>query len=259
MRLNSISLPAVTLGWMAGLVLAAPLALAQGVNEAGFYDPHAIAAPQLVESFPRDISDLTKTNPNLNDKISFVSMGDYTRAMAFENTYYGGACITFSGSNVGGSMGTYELIGFYVGTSTTTTWDNRISSLIIRDGRTGPTCTKPGTNEAVFWQNDSYGGAQFRMLQNDNYGDLRNIKFPGGGNWNDSISSLKLGPGVRVLAWEDVNYQGRCITFAGSAAGGRTNEFLKLSQLNANLSGTQNWNDRVSSLKVTDSSQVCPQ
>lgn len=79
--------------------------------------------------------------------------------------------------------------------------------------------------------------------------DLSQKPFPGGGNWNDSISSVKVGDNVRVRATANNNLTGDCILFLGKNTGSRSNgEYQYLSSYNAPSGGT--WNDRISSYQV---------
>jgi hypothetical protein len=114
-----------------------------------------------------------------------------------------------------------------------------------------PTGT-PSSEQAFFFEHSNFAGATLMFSKGTNIPDLTKWNTPTGQKWNDRISSLKVGSGVRVLSYEHINFGGRCITFSSNK------EYPNLSAQNAQLSGTENWNDRISSLKVTGTNQVCP-
>ena len=115
------------------------------------------------------------------------------------------------------------------------------------------------SNEAKFCQHINYGGKCFTIRKGGGSVNLTEKPFPGGGNWNDSISSIRVGANVRVLAWEHTNWTGRCITFSGGNTGSAVNgNYSDLTKQNANLSGRENWNDRITSYSVEGGDRHCP-
>ncbi|MBE0602190.1 MAG: peptidase inhibitor family I36 protein [Deltaproteobacteria bacterium] len=110
----------------------------------------------------------------------------------------------------------------------------------------------PGAGKAFFFEQERFAGASAEWSNGANVNDLTKRNTPTGAKWNDRISSIKVGSGVRVLIFEHINYGGRCMTLSA----GR--EYPQLTAQNANLSGRENWNDRISSLKVVPPDQVCP-
>jgi len=110
----------------------------------------------------------------------------------------------------------------------------------------------PNADKAFFFENSNYGGASTEWSKGTNVSDLTKWNTPTGAKWNDRISSIKVGSGVRVLIYEHINFGGRCMTLSS----GR--DYPYMDSQNANLSGRENWNDRISSLKVTAPNQVCP-
>lgn len=110
----------------------------------------------------------------------------------------------------------------------------------------------PTSEKAFFFEHSNFSGTTIEFSKGTSIPDLTKWNTPTGQKWNDRISSLKVGSGVRVLAYEHINFGGRCITFSSNK------EYPNLSVQNAQLSGTENWNDRISSLKVTEPNQVCP-
>ena len=110
----------------------------------------------------------------------------------------------------------------------------------------------PNANKAFFFENSNYGGASAEFGKGANIPDLTRYNTTSGAKWNDRISSVKEGSGVRVLIYEHINYGGRCMTLSS----GR--DYPSQGSQNANLSGSENWNDRISSFKVTGPDQSCP-
>jgi hypothetical protein len=110
----------------------------------------------------------------------------------------------------------------------------------------------PNTEKAFFFEHSDYAGGSVEWSKGTDVADLTKWNTTSGEKWNDRISSIKVGSGVRVLIYEHINFTGRCMTLSS----GRNYPYMD--SQNANLSGTENWNDRISSLKVTDTSKTCP-
>jgi hypothetical protein len=110
----------------------------------------------------------------------------------------------------------------------------------------------PGPNTAFFFEHANYAGSSVEWSLGQNIPDLTRWNTPTGQSWNDRMSSMKVGSAVRVLAYEDKDFGGRCMTFSSSRS------YPELAAHNAQLSGTENWGDRISSLKVTPPTAVCP-
>lgn len=110
----------------------------------------------------------------------------------------------------------------------------------------------PNADKAFFFEHENFAGASVEWSKGADVSDLTKWNTPTGAKWNDRISSIKVGSGVRVLIYEHTNFKGRCMTLSS----GR--EYPYLTGQNANLSGKEHWSDRISSLKVTDTSQRCP-
>ena len=71
--------------------------------------------------------------------------------------------------------------------------------------------------------------------------------------WNDRISSAKLGPGIRVVAFEHANFKGaRTVLDGAAAAEGASGDYPLFVDANDGLQPPANWNDRISSLVVID-------
>jgi hypothetical protein len=104
-------------------------------------------------------------------------------------------------------------------------------------------------NQAKFCQHSNYGGQCFTVNAGGGNMDLSQKPFPGGGNWNDSISSVKVGDNVRVRATANKNLTGDCVVLLGRNTGsGGTGDYKYLSSYNAPSGGT--WNDKISAYQV---------
>jgi hypothetical protein len=128
--------------------------------------------------------------------------------------------------------GLFASLAFLV-TSTGTTGDHSFSS----DARAATLMTNPADDEVIFYEHTNYGGGSFSMTVGTDNADLRYISA---GNWNDKVSSLKLGKNVCVTAYENINYGGATCNFIGSGqcVRGITNLV------------DWGWNDKMSSIKV---------
>jgi len=101
---------------------------------------------------------------------------------------------------------------------------------------------QPGPNQVIFYEHSNWGGNSMSFDLDQSVADLRSWKFTNSStNWNDKISSIKVGSQVKVTVYKDINYKGDKITLSGTGSGG-TGSFPNLS--------TIGWNDKISSFKV---------
>jgi|GEM_PF-1528603 len=110
----------------------------------------------------------------------------------------------------------------------------------------------PGPNEVILYEHIDYGGRSIRFSVGSNVPNLTNNKS-GTWNWNDKVSSIKVGANVRLITWQDKDYTGKCMGFLGSNAGGKTGKYRHL--------GDWHYNDAITSLKVygpDDPEARCP-
>lgn len=168
----------------------------------------------------------------------------------YENDNYGGAYICLS------SSGEYVDLGrFYVGTSTTRNWHDKISSVIIgakacaimyehpngggyclilygngTEARYFPKLSdykfndkashikskaypenlprEPASNQVVLFEHTNFDGLGLVLAADKDEPNLSTYSFAGGQNWNDKISSLKIGKEACLTVWNDSNYKG---------------------------------------------------
>ena len=97
---------------------------------------------------------------------------------------------------------------------------------------------QPTSNQVYVYEHINYGGAYIRFDGLKDIPDLRsyNTGAIGSPNWNDRISSLKVGSDVKLIVYKDINYKGGSWSVTGPAT---------ISTLVSN-----GWNDKVSSLRT---------
>ncbi|WP_434427320.1 hypothetical protein [Nannocystis pusilla] len=86
------------------------------------------------------------------------------------------------------------------------------ATLLAVEGRADAACpctTTPGSGQVTVWQNSNFGG-QCCTLGVGDYADSASFRMG-----NDSISSLKVGPGVRAVLFEHHSFGGREATYEG--------------------------------------------
>ena len=92
-------------------------------------------------------------------------------------------------------------------------------------------------NHVYFYQDINYKGA---VISFDGIRDVPDLRaYPigvGSANWNDRISSIKVGTGVKLIVYKDINYKGGSYALTGPAW---------ISTLVSN-----GWNDKISSFRV---------
>ncbi len=165
-----------------------------------------------------------------NDQISCMTIGSgISKVIVFEHTNFGGKRKEFSRAS-NNPLGSWSFAGG-------DWWNDKISSIKV----IGPA----PANNVVFFQDGDYNG-NYMQLPRGEYGDLRNLDVSesGGRNWNDLISSMKIGAGItKVTVYWDVKSE----PISGS---GR--EFKRTNQ---NPDGCYSltgdgWNDKISGIKI---------
>lgn len=92
-------------------------------------------------------------------------------------------------------------------------------------------------NSVYFYEHINYQGAVVAFNGIRDVPDLRAYPTGSGStNWNDRISSFKVGTGVKVIVYKDINYKGGSYTVTGPGW---------ISTLVSN-----GWNDKISSFRV---------
>jgi hypothetical protein len=101
----------------------------------------------------------------------------------------------------------------------------------------------PPANTVVFFEHTKYEGRWFAVSYDRDYNDLRYVYLgsnSSSGNWNDRVSSLKIGKDACVTMWKDINYKGDKSSLEGNQSSINSIESL----------GPGGWNDKLSSIKV---------
>ncbi len=92
-------------------------------------------------------------------------------------------------------------------------------------------------NHVYFYEHIDYKGAVVSFNGIRDVPDLRAYRTGSGtNNWNDRISSIKVGTGVTLIVYKDINYKGGSYTVTGPGW---------ISTLVSN-----GWNDKISSFRV---------
>ena len=101
----------------------------------------------------------------------------------------------------------------------------------------------PASNMVVFFEHTNYEGKWFAVYIDRDYSDLRSLYLgenQSSGNWNDKISSLKIGQDACVTMWKDITYRGDKSALKGNAT--------SVNAISSLVSS--GWNDKISSIKV---------
>jgi len=103
--------------------------------------------------------------------------------------------------------------------------------------------TDPLENEIVFFKDADFQGEHRIYAVGENLPDLRQLSFwDSTGNWNDEISSLKIGANAQAYVCTHINYEGPCVQHRGNGTGVTRID-------NLHRSG---WGDRISSIKIRE-------
>ena len=94
------------------------------------------------------------------------------------------------------------------------------------------------SNQVLVYEHTKYGGAYMSFDGIREVADLRgyNTGELGTPNWNDRISSLKVGSELKLIVFRDINFKGTSWTVTGPAT---------ISTLVSN-----GWNDKISSFRI---------
>ncbi|MCX8027591.1 MAG: peptidase inhibitor family I36 protein [Thermodesulfovibrionales bacterium] len=179
----------------------------------------------------------TQQTINWNDAISSIKVGTKVFVKVYEHVNYGGASKIFTSDN-----SNLHNVG----------WGDKISSFKIRykSESCDPDTRDAKDDEVIFFEHVNYGGAWMGAKIGSEYPSIGGTATMGTGqtiNWNDAISSIKVGKKVRITVYEHDNYRGQSYTWQASC-----NAPLCLDDLR-----NSGWNDKISSFKVTRN-PACP-
>lgn len=97
-------------------------------------------------------------------------------------------------------------------------------------------------DQVIFYEHTNWGGNSMSFDYDKDIPDLTKWRFPNSStNWNDKISSIKVGANAKVTLYQHTNFQGASITLKGTGSGG-AGEFPDLPKIG--------WNDKASSFRV---------
>ena len=95
-------------------------------------------------------------------------------------------------------------VGGYEYPSLDSGMNNNIASMIIEESN------ESNKIVATIYQHKNYGG-NYQDLTLGNYPNMKSF-FVG----NDSVSSIKVAPGYKILLYEDVDFKGKCVEYTGN-------------------------------------------
>jgi hypothetical protein len=156
-------------------------------NQVSFF----VDADYLGQCVVKDIGDYPNSGAIglPNDSISSIKVGANAQTVVCKDNNYGGDCILVTSD-------THFLTGDRVG-------NDQISSAKVQPR--GASACAPGANQASFFVDTDFLG-QCVVKNLGQYPTAEAIGLP-----NDSISSIRVGPGAQAVVCKDVNYGGDCI------------------------------------------------
>jgi hypothetical protein len=183
----------------------------------------------------REVSDMRGFNtgaagsPSWNDQVSSVKVGQNKRIVLYADINYRGASITLYGESCATASGAYA--------NMPSGWNDKVSSFKVLDNDQPPQGPEPSSMQVAFYEDANYCGAYLKLGLTE-VNDLRqyNTGASGTPNWNDRVSSIRVGSEVKVLLYKDINFQNLMGTLSGPS--------------NISNLASKGWNDTISSVKV---------
>jgi hypothetical protein len=164
---------------------------------------------------------------NWNDNISSVQVGKNKKIVLYDDINYGGASITLYGSCCTAS-------GQYPGMPSG--WNDRVSSfkIMANDQPQSYNSRPPRADEVIiYWDINYCGTINFYSLDSSGVKDNPDLRT---NNWNDKISSIRVGSNVILTVFENINYGGASFSEVGPS------DIPSLVP--------SGWNDKISSFKM---------
>ena len=228
-------------------------------NQVFLFEHENYDGAALILKIGENLSDLRKleisSGKTWNDKISSIKIGKDAMVRVWTDINYTGISQLYPKKNEKGYVSYTSLHG--------EGWGDKISSLEVLDRvstfRAGHSekpkepqaeqyedgkniVPKPG--EVIFWEKEGFQGARIWYEFDSEVTDLSKLIMRDSENWNDKISSFKLGSNAKVFLYEDVGCgDGLFIGFEGKE--GKGVEYPSLHWIG--------WGDRISSFKVLES------
>lgn len=104
----------------------------------------------------------------------------------------------------------------------------------------------PAPEQVFLFEDTNYQGNSMSFYVNDRVADLTRWKFIGSStNWNDKISSMKIGKNAKIIFYKDVNFKKKMGELEGD-----TKKNLDVPNLHS-----YGWGDQISSFEVKQSSK----
>lgn len=206
-------MPAVIV--IVGIIIgASPTVNAQGFtpndNQVCFYEHENYGGAYICISSSGEYADLGRyfvgnTNKNWHDKISSVIIGKNACAIMYEHANSGGYCLTLRGNGTG--LRKIPKLSPYNFNDKT----SHIKSLAYPDNLP----PEPYEDEVIFFEHNNYDGYYLKLFTDL---DVPNLTLYGLEdpltsttiyNWNDRISSVKIGAKTCITPWININYGGQ--------------------------------------------------
>ncbi len=104
----------------------------------------------------------------------------------------------------------------------------------------------PSEFQVFLYEHTNYGGNTMSFSVGQSVADLRQWKFLGSKtNWNDKISSMKIGKFAKIIFYDNINYDKKLSEIEGDGYNVKYVPSLHV----------YNWGDKISSFQVVSSSK----
>lgn len=103
---------------------------------------------------------------------------------------------------------------------------------------------------AILYSDPDFQGDAYEIYPGDEIGDLREVRFPGGGKINDRVSSIRILGGLHLTVYADPECRGDQVLL--------TEDVRDLRQLKRAAGTLGGWDDTISALRVGQSSRGRP-
>ena len=183
-------------------------------NQVCFYENANYGGNYICLNAGREYPDLGAflvgtSNKNWHDKISSVIIGANACAVLWEHSNEGGYCLTLHGNGTSAR---------YIPNLSSYNFNDKASCIKCNAFSSCPP-KEPASNQVVFFEHSNYDG-YYMVYTADN--DQSNISCYYMGstpyNWNDKISSMKVGSQACATTWLDANYKGQRNFFEGNGS-----------------------------------------
>ncbi len=98
------------------------------------------------------------------------------------------------------------------------------------------------TSVAILYSEPGFGGDAYEIYPGDEIGDLREVRFPGGGKINDRVSSIRVLGGMRLNVYADPKFRGDRLLVE--------EDVPDLRRLSRRGSGTERWDDTITAVRA---------